>query len=102
MGFPFPDERFQEESNRIMDTILSGASNPFVDLSQKQSLKRNWRAMSFILWYELWFNENVDLLLKVQRMGARCTIPASGYGFIPEYLKNRHAVDEGPWNSAGA
>lgn len=87
MGFPFPYERFQAETNAIMETILERASNPFIDLSQKQSLKNNWKAISFILWYELYFNENVDLLLDLQTMALR-SHPASEYGFTPEYLRN--------------
>jgi asparagine synthase (glutamine-hydrolysing) len=89
MGFPFPYERFQAENDAIMETILDQASNPFLDLSQKQSLKNNWKAMSFILWYELYFNENVDLLLDLQTMALRSG-PASDYGFTPEYLRNGH------------
>ena len=87
MGFPFPYERFQTENNAIMETILDRASNPVVDLSLKESLKKNWKAMSFILWYELYFNENVDLLLHLQTMALRSR-PASEYGFTPEYLRN--------------
>ncbi len=87
MGFPFPYERFQADNHAIMETILDRSSNPFLDLSQKQSLKNNWKAMSFILWYELYFNENVDLLLDLQTMALRSN-PASDYGFTPEYLRN--------------
>jgi asparagine synthase (glutamine-hydrolysing) len=87
MGFPFPYERFQVENNAIMETILARSSNPFVDLSQKQSLKNNWKAISFVLWYELFFNENVDLLLDLQTMALR-SHPPSDYGFTPEYLRN--------------
>ena len=87
MGFPFPYERFQSESNPIMETILDRASNPFVDLTQKQSLKNSWKAMSFILWYELYFNENADLLLDVQNMALRSP-STSSYAFTPEYLRN--------------
>jgi asparagine synthase (glutamine-hydrolysing) len=94
MGFPFPYDRFQEESNPTMDTILMRANNPFLDLSQGQSLKSNWNAMSFILWYELFFNENVDLLLEVQRIGALRSAPAAGNGFTPEYLKNSVCADD--------
>jgi asparagine synthase (glutamine-hydrolysing) len=94
MGFPFPYDRFQEESRPIMDMILARANNRFLDLSQGQSLKSNWSAMSFILWYELWFNENIDLLLEVQRMGALRCAPAAGNGFTPEYLNSRRTDDE--------
>jgi asparagine synthase (glutamine-hydrolysing) len=102
MGFPFPYDRFQEESNPIMDTILARANNPFLDLSQGQSLKSNWNAMSFILWYELFFNENIDLLLEVQRMGAPRSAPAADYGFTPEYLKKYEHADDDRWKCADA
>jgi asparagine synthase (glutamine-hydrolysing) len=99
MGYPFPYERFQAENDSIMETILDRSSNPYIDLSQKQSLKNNWKAMSFLLWYELYFNENIDLLLDLQIMALRAR-PASDYGFTPEYLRgcelgrnrNNHAV----------
>ena len=102
MGFPFPYDRFQEESNPIMDTILARANNPFLDLSQGQSLKSNWNAMSFILWYELFFNENIDLLLEVQRIRAPSSAPAENYGFTPEYLKKYEHADDDRWKCADA
>jgi asparagine synthase (glutamine-hydrolysing) len=95
MGFPFPYERFRTENDAIMETILDRASNPFVDLSQKQSVKRNWKAMSFILWYELYFNEHVDLLNDLQTIALQSG-PASGYGFTPEYLRNCTLGFNGP------
>jgi asparagine synthase (glutamine-hydrolysing) len=88
MGFPFPYERFQRESDGIMNSILDRSSNPFLDLRHRPALKANWKAMSFILWYELYFNENVDLFSDIQRTALRSTC-ASEYGFTPEYLKNR-------------
>ncbi len=87
MGLPFPYGRFQQESDEIMDRIITQARNPFVDLSQKERLKENWKAMSFILWYELFFNENIDLLMAVQR-GPRQLHRETDYGFIPEYLRS--------------
>jgi asparagine synthase (glutamine-hydrolysing) len=89
MGFPFPYGSFREENDAIMETVLDRASNPFIDLSQKQSLKQSWKAMSFVLWYELFFNDNTDLLLDLQTVALR-TRPASDYGFTPEYLRNGH------------
>jgi asparagine synthase (glutamine-hydrolysing) len=87
MGFPFPYDRFRVESDAIMETVLDRASNPCLDLSQKASLKKSWKAMSFILWYELFFNEQVDLLRDLQAMALRSG-PASDYGYTPEYLRN--------------
>ena len=100
MGFPFPYERFQDESTQILDVILARAHNPFLDLSQKQSITANWKALSFILWYERYLNENVDLLLDIEKMAA-ASGPASDYGFIPEYRRNCSRV-ELPWESPHA
>jgi asparagine synthase (glutamine-hydrolysing) len=111
MGFPFPYERFQEESNSIMELILNRARNPFLDLSQRVTLKSDWKAMSFILWYELYFNENVDLFTDIQSAardataGRDCRLAVSserplvpegdkreggndGHTFMPEYLRS--------------
>jgi hypothetical protein len=104
MGFPFPYERFRRESNSIMEMILDRANNPLLDLSQRESLKSNWKAMSFILWYELYFNENSDLLVDIQTTALNLT-PASdtprplgegkgeGPTFVPEYLRNGSAAN---------
>ena len=101
MGFPFPYDRFRAESNSMMETILDRASNPFLDLSQKESIKKDWKAMSFILWYELYFNENVDLLLDLQAVALRSS-PASDYGFMPEYLRNGSLAINGLSQKAAA
>jgi asparagine synthase (glutamine-hydrolysing) len=58
-----------------------------LDLSRKEALKKNWKAISFILWYELFFNENVDLLLHLQKMALRQQ-SKTDYGFKPAYLDN--------------
>jgi asparagine synthase (glutamine-hydrolysing) len=87
MGFPFPYDRFRFENDAIMERLLARASNPFLDLSRKEVLKESWQAMSFILWYELFFNENVDLLLNLQQMAVHRR-PETDYGFRPEALGN--------------
>ena len=94
MGFPFPYQRFQTESQALMDTLLDRAKNPFLDLSQRSSLKNSWKAMSFVLWYELYFNDNVDLLLDLQRMAANSGT-VSSYGFTPEYLRQHRVGSAG-------
>jgi asparagine synthase (glutamine-hydrolysing) len=101
MGFPFPYERFQEESKPIMNAILDRAANPFLDLSHRESLVSNWKAMSFILWYELCFNENVDLLLDLQRMAVRSG-RAAEYGFTPEYLRKSSRLTDRQFDAEAA
>jgi asparagine synthase (glutamine-hydrolysing) len=117
MGFPFPYERFQAESNSIMEMICDRARNPFLDLSQRKTLKSDWKAMSFILWYELYFNDNVDLFVEVQS-AARDAVPGRDYPpmksdhlfspgsdkgevanegqtFMPEYLRGNSLASKG-------
>ena len=93
MGFPFPFERFRAESDLLMERILCQAKNPFLDLSQKEALKGNWKAMSFILWHELYINRNIELLLEVEKTALESQ-RKSQYGFTPEYLKTCN-VDSG-------
>jgi len=86
MGFPFPYERFLNESRTIIDAIFAQATNPFLDLSRKAVLQRDWKAMSFILWYELYFNENLALFEEIERV-ARQGLPLSDYKYTPAFLK---------------
>jgi asparagine synthase (glutamine-hydrolysing) len=87
MGFPFPYERFRAETDAIMETVLEQASNPSLDLTHKESLTKDWKPMSFILWYELYFKENFELLQQLQTM-AQSSGQTSDYGFTPEYLRS--------------
>lgn len=85
MGFPFPIETFYKDYGHITGKILDSASNPHIDLSQREPLQRNWHAMSFILWYELFFNGNVDLFSDIREMVAG---EADGsVGFDPLFLE---------------
>jgi asparagine synthase (glutamine-hydrolysing) len=88
MGFPFPYERFVSESGPVMDMIFARAHNPFVDLSRRAALEQSWKAMSFVLWYELYFNENVGLFEDIQETARRQGGPARDYGYTPEYLRS--------------
>ncbi len=89
MGFPYPYERFFEKYRPVVDLILDNARNPFIDTSRKTRLRTDWRALSFLLWYECFFNDNRALFSRVEAMAeqqphARTYVPAflrpAGYG----------------------
>jgi asparagine synthase (glutamine-hydrolysing) len=87
MGFPYPYERFFATSSDIVDVILARARNPYVALDHKERLRSNWRALSFILWYEYFMNDNHDLFATVETMAAgreRSSEPA----YIPEFRRS--------------
>jgi asparagine synthase (glutamine-hydrolysing) len=87
MGFPFPYERFFKRSSPIIAIILKQANNPFIDLTQVHEIQNNWRALSFILWYEMFFNENKSLFDTISDTGRKMEGEAD-YGFKPEFLKS--------------
>jgi asparagine synthase (glutamine-hydrolysing) len=87
MGFPFPYADFRENNREIFDKIFTTASNPFLDLSRRQALEGNWKLMSFLLWYEYYFNENFDLFASIEQL-ARQKHKETDYGFRPEFLRS--------------
>jgi len=84
MGFPYPYEAFYQKYHAIIDTILTSARNPYIDLDRKQALRTDWKALSFILWYELYFNHNLPLFRNIERMVMRQE--QSGSRYRPEFL----------------
>jgi asparagine synthase (glutamine-hydrolysing) len=91
MGFPFPYERFFLDSREIIESVFREANNPLVDLSMRRKLYfdryQYWRLISFVLWYELFFNVNIPLFERIGRLAEKSTTPAD-YGFMPEFLKS--------------
>ena len=83
LGFPFPVERFFQESAPIVETIWREARNPYLDLSRPERFGHDWKVLSFVLWYELFFNDNVDLFRRLETMAGKGS--AAG-GFQPAYL----------------
>lgn len=71
MGFPFPYESFFRANRHIVALVLSEARNPWVDARKKEIVARDWRAVSFLLWYEYFFNENAALFARIERMAAQ-------------------------------
>lgn len=84
MGFPYPYERFYNEYRPIIETILTAARNPYIDLQRKNALRTDWKTLSFILWYEYFINENHALFDRIENMSTRALNPERTYR--PEYL----------------
>lgn len=64
MGFPFPERRFLQQSKDMTSLILRRIDNPYVDTVRLQEATGglpDWRVMSFLLWYEMFINDNSSL-----------------------------------------
>jgi len=66
--------------------ILREARNPYIDFSRYARLRTDWNALSFILWYEFFINDNMSLFRKIEEMSAAIDRPVA-MAYIPEYLK---------------
>lgn len=86
MGFPYPYERFFRESRAIVELILASADNPYIDCSRKDLLRDNWRAISFLLWYERFFNQNSRLFDRIEAMAAERAVPERAC-YVPAFLR---------------
>jgi asparagine synthase (glutamine-hydrolysing) len=86
MGFPFPYERFYSTYGDVIEAILSRARNPHVDFSHPERLRTNWKALSFILWYEYFINENRDMFAEIEAM-VRDRETLTELSYIPEYRR---------------
>ncbi|XOV89740.1 MAG: asparagine synthase (glutamine-hydrolyzing) [Pseudomonadota bacterium] len=88
LGFPFPFDEFARRHDSILEMIIQRASNPWIDLSQKQLIKSTWRIMSFVIWYEHFINLNQALFDDIEQL-ARDT--DSGMTFPPAYFSSCQA-----------
>ena len=86
MGFPFPFERFYSENREILDILFKNCSNPFVDLTKTGKFRHDWKLISFLLWYELFFAGNLALFDMLESK-SRATNPEDDYGYAPRFLK---------------
>jgi asparagine synthase (glutamine-hydrolysing) len=86
MGFPFAYERFVADSADVIDLLLRGADNPYVDLARPDRFRSDWTVLSFLLWYELFINDNVSLFQRMED-AARRRRPAVGYGYVPAFIR---------------
>lgn len=85
MGFPFPYREFYKNSKNVIDIIMHDMNNPYLDFSKNGKPYIDWTVISFILWYELFFNENLLLFEKIEGIFQR-TQNTSISEYIPEFL----------------
>jgi asparagine synthase (glutamine-hydrolysing) len=88
MGFPYPYERFFEKYRPVVELILREARNPFVDCSRPSVLLNNWKAISFILWYEYFINENKSLFRRIEELVSRASDSSVAKGYVPAFLSS--------------
>jgi len=86
MGFPFPYRSFFSSSEGIIDKIFTASKNPFVDL-KRGSARKNWKLISFIIWYEFFFNENHILFDEIKKMSLKES-PGAWGSFSPQFLRS--------------
>jgi asparagine synthase (glutamine-hydrolysing) len=86
LGFPCPYETCYAKSAAIIDYLLKRASNPFVDTQHSALVRNDWQLLSFLLWYELFFNENEQRLLEIQEIASN---GVSRRKYQPGYLRSR-------------
>jgi asparagine synthase (glutamine-hydrolysing) len=86
MGFPYPYEQFFTKYRRIIDMILTEARNPYIDFRRHEKLRTDWDAISFILWYEYFINDNKLLFRKIEENISAMEEHVTAT-FRPEYLK---------------
>lgn len=81
MGFPFPEKRFFAESRSQMDYIVREADNPFVDTARFRPSwvgGEDWRTISFLLWHEMFINQNGAFFTALEEQAASARVPAAG------------------------
>jgi asparagine synthase (glutamine-hydrolysing) len=88
MGFPYPYERFFSTYRGIIDVILREARNPYIDFSRYERLRTDWNALSFILWYEFFINDNLSLFKKIEEMARAIERPERSV-YVPEFMKGK-------------
>jgi asparagine synthase (glutamine-hydrolysing) len=88
MGFPYPYEQFFANYRGIIDLILTEARNPYVDFRRHEQLRTDWNAISFILWYEYFINDNKLIFRKIEENIAAMEPPVA-MDYIPEFAKMR-------------
>lgn len=73
MGFPYPERRFLEQSRDLTGLVLRSARNPYVDtrqLREESGDSPDWRITSFLLWYEMFINDNATLFGELEDRSA--------------------------------
>ena len=87
MGFPFPMGSFLGSSEPILKVLWKEAVNPYIDFARLKDSNLTstdrWRLISFLLWYEVFFNQNDRLFTQLAEASQEQT---SDYGFTPEFM----------------
>lgn len=93
MGFPFPYEAFVQNNHEIFNLIINNSDNPYLNYNLKNEFSKNWKIISFILWYEYFINNNINLFNKINK-----TIKNKTYlsPFKPLYQNTFEGMDK--WN----
>ncbi len=86
LGFPFAIERFYADNHDILKLVVNETHNPYLDYSKREQFRHDWKTLSFILWYELFFNENYPLFHKIQHVAQRLH-SSRDYGYVPQFLQ---------------
>ena len=100
-GFPIPFARFVATSPPTVQTLFKELRNRYVDLKAFEKLAeeraRNedewsghvdwWRMISFLLWYELFVNDNQELFARIQNEQNETTHYVEDE-FEPQYLRS--------------
>ncbi len=92
-GFPFNTRGFLSESRPLIDLILRRARNPYIDLTRTERIAGHWATISFLLWHELFVNENIDLFHELETLSqGKKQADVASFGFRPAYLPCEEAT----------
>jgi asparagine synthase (glutamine-hydrolysing) len=81
LGFPVSLDTMLDQSREMVRLICELSENPFVDLSRVESIQRDWRTLSFVLWFEYHIRENRSLFDRVSEMAPAVDEPR----YTPRY-----------------
>jgi asparagine synthase (glutamine-hydrolysing) len=68
LGFPIGLDSMLGQSREIVRQICELSENPFVDLSRVECIQRDWRTLSFVLWFEYHIRGNRSLFDRLSEM----------------------------------
>ena len=75
-----------EKHGNIIDLKLATSAKPQVDYSNRTGLKRDWRKISCILWFELLMNDNLLLFRTIEQV-VKAHGPTAKDSYTLEFLK---------------
>lgn len=84
MGLPFPMSTFIQQSKAAIDHIVDGSSNRFLDHTQSDRIKTDWKLISFEMWHAMFVDQDIDLIEKAASLINETAAAVPGHS--PEYL----------------